>query len=218
MTPRRRERNMDAKRARILVAARDLFAEIGFAQVTTKAASERADIAAGTLFRYAATKADLLLMVYNERFRDALVAGRSAAAGIEDPSEALLALVMPVLDRSGDHPENAMHYQRELMFGHGPSLHRAAGLGLVQELEDVVAACLIAAVPTPDGRVRDQAAQASRLVFAALHLALAQPSTGRPDVRTAAQALRGHLDLVVRGFLDAARDADTPADTAHPQS
>mgnify|MGYP002682431636 CR=1 FL=1 len=94
---------MDAKRARILVAARDLFAEFGFAQVTTKAASERADIAAGTLFRYAATKADLLLMVYNERFRDALVAGRSAAAGIEDPSEALLALAEVVIAHQRRH-------------------------------------------------------------------------------------------------------------------
>lgn len=62
----RRDRNMDAKRARICGAAATLLAEHGYAGVTTQAVSDAADVAAGTLFRYAATKADLLLMVYND--------------------------------------------------------------------------------------------------------------------------------------------------------
>ena len=73
----RRDRNMDAKRARIQEAARELFWRDGYAGVTTQAVSDRADVAAGTLFRYAATKADLLLMVYNLEFAEAIAAGRS---------------------------------------------------------------------------------------------------------------------------------------------
>ncbi|MGP3708967.1 helix-turn-helix domain-containing protein [Gordonia paraffinivorans] len=40
--------------------------ERGFSAVTTQEVSARAGVAAGTLFRYAATKSELLLMVYNE--------------------------------------------------------------------------------------------------------------------------------------------------------
>ena len=59
----RRDRNMRDKRDRIFRAAAELFAERGFAAVTTQEVSDRADVAAGTLFRYAATKSELLLMI-----------------------------------------------------------------------------------------------------------------------------------------------------------
>ena len=100
----RRDRNMDAKRARIFAAAHDLLQTHGYAGMTTQQVSDRADVAAGTLFRYAATKADLLLMVYNERFREAITEGRRAAAGLSDPIEAVFALVMPVLKGSAEQP------------------------------------------------------------------------------------------------------------------
>lgn len=47
----RRDRNMRDKRDRIFRAAAELFAERGFAAVTTQEVSDRADVAAGTLFR-----------------------------------------------------------------------------------------------------------------------------------------------------------------------
>ena len=44
----RRDRNMRDKRDRIFRAAAELFAERGFAAVTTQEVSDRADVAAGT--------------------------------------------------------------------------------------------------------------------------------------------------------------------------
>lgn len=197
----RRDRNMDAKRARIFDAARALFAEHGYAKVTTQAVSDRADVAAGTLFRYAATKADLLLMVYNVEFAAAIAAGRAVAKALDDPADAVFALVLPVLSRNAEQPENAIHYQRELLFGHGPMLHRAEGLRLVSELEDAIAEILLAAAARSDESARTEAQRASRLVFAGLHLALAQPSThAHPDKSVAAE-LSAQVALVVRGFL-----------------
>lgn len=73
----RRDRNMRDKRDRIFRAASELFAERGFAAVATQEISDRADVAAGTLFRYAASKSELLLMVYNEEFRAALEDGEA---------------------------------------------------------------------------------------------------------------------------------------------
>jgi AcrR family transcriptional regulator len=57
------------KHKRIFAAATVLFDEHGFEAVTTQQISDRADVAAGTLFRYASTRGELLLMVYNAQFR-----------------------------------------------------------------------------------------------------------------------------------------------------
>ncbi len=196
-------RNMDDKRTRIFEAASTLFAEHGYSKVTTQSVSDAADVAAGTLFRYASTKADLLLMVYNVEFEAAISAGRAAAGRLEDPAEAVFALVLPVLERNAEQPENAIHYQRELLFGHGTMLHREQGLGLVADLEDAIAVILLGAAGRDDDAAGIEAGRAARLVFAGLHLALAQPSTHAHPDRPAAAELRAQVALVVRGFLDA---------------
>jgi AcrR family transcriptional regulator len=77
----RRER---AKRERIMAAARKLFAERGVSGVTTQQIADRADVVIGTLYRYAATKAELPIMVQNEKFAAAIddgLAAANAAAG-----------------------------------------------------------------------------------------------------------------------------------------
>src|ERR1035437_7110529 len=75
----RRERSMDNKRMRIFEAAAALFNERGYDAVGTLEIAERADVAAGTVFRYASSKAELLLMVYNRELRDAIDVGARAA-------------------------------------------------------------------------------------------------------------------------------------------
>lgn len=62
----RRERNKQEKLDRILAAARDLFAAKGFSETTTQEIAERADIGTGTLFLYAKSKEDLLIMVFKD--------------------------------------------------------------------------------------------------------------------------------------------------------
>lgn len=62
----RRERNKREKLDRILASARDLFATKGFGETTTQEIAARADIGTGTLFLYAKTKEDLLIMVFKD--------------------------------------------------------------------------------------------------------------------------------------------------------
>ena len=62
----RRERNKLEKRNRIVAAARQLFATQGFADTTTQQIAEKADIGTGTLFLYARSKEDLLVMVFHD--------------------------------------------------------------------------------------------------------------------------------------------------------
>ena len=64
--PGRRERAKQEKREKIVDAARHLFTTKGFDRTTTSEIAERADIGSGTLFTYAPTKDDLLVMVFHD--------------------------------------------------------------------------------------------------------------------------------------------------------
>jgi AcrR family transcriptional regulator len=101
-----------------MAAARELFAERGVSGVTTQQIADRADVAIGALYRYAATKAELLIMVQNEKFAAAIdgLAAAKAAAG-RGALEAVVALVPPVAACVREQVENGRMYLLELVFG-----------------------------------------------------------------------------------------------------
>ncbi len=167
----RRERAMADKRRRIMDAARALFAERGVGGVTTQEISDRADVASGTLFRYAATKAELLIMVQNEKFAAAIDAGLAAAAPGAvgtPPVDTLMALLDPVIHCVREQPENGRQYLHELTFGDPAEPHRAAGLAEAWRLESAVAGILGASAGTAPG---DQGTLA-RVVTAVIHVTM----------------------------------------------
>ena len=59
-----RERNKREKLARIIAAARDSFGRNGYEGTTLRQVAKAADVGAGTLFLYARTKEDLLVLVF----------------------------------------------------------------------------------------------------------------------------------------------------------
>lgn len=198
----RRQRNMQDKRDRIFTAASELFSEHGFEAVTTQQISDRADIAAGTLFRYAATKGDLLLMVYNQKLRGAIEAGQKAAAFCDDPADAVFAMTAPIVHAAGGDAENTVVYQRELLFGPPSVGYRADGLALVRELEDGIAKRLSAAITGVDTDVvRAAALRAARSTFAVVHLLAAQPATGAHDGADPILELREQVTQIAAGFV-----------------
>lgn len=200
----RRTRNMHDKQQRIFAAARSLFEEHGFEAVTVAQIADTADVAAGTLFRYASSKAELLLMVYNDQFRQAIETGMRDAADIDDPSAAVFAMVAPVITEAARQPDNATAYQRELLFGSPTERFRAEGLAHVKRLEDAIAARLThcrAADPATDSELQANADRAARSVFAALHLLVVQPSTGVKWGADGAHELLQQINQIVLGFL-----------------
>lgn len=212
----RRTRNMQEKQQRIFTAARDLFEERGFAAVSTHAVSERADVAAGTLFRYAATKGELLLMVYNEEMKDTLRAARRAAARHDSADDAIAAAILPLLDRADVTPENSLVYQRELLFGTPGEKYRDEGLALVTELETWIARRLDAAAQSrglsPDTSRADVAAAA---IFASAALAISRTSTGAHPARDPRADLTAQIRLLADGYLTGLLPAaDTPPTTS----
>jgi AcrR family transcriptional regulator len=115
----RLERAKQDKRERIMAAARELLAQHGVSGVTTQQIADRADVAIGTLYLYASTKAEQLIMVQNEKFAAAIDEGlvtASDAAG-QDALEGAIALIRPVVECVREHVENGRTYLHELIFG-----------------------------------------------------------------------------------------------------
>lgn len=136
----RRERAKQDKRRRILDAGRALFDERGVGGVTTQQIADRADVAIGTLYLYASTKAELLILVQNQKFATAVDAGLTAAdtaarAGATT-IETVLGLVEPVVACIREQPENGRTYLHELVFGDPSEPHRREGLALSARLEE----------------------------------------------------------------------------------
>lgn len=198
----RRDRNMRDKRDRIFRAAAELFAERGFAAVTTQEVSDRADVADGTLFRYAATKSELLLMIYNEEFRAAIDEGERRAAPIAEPAAAINALVVPTIERSVRTPENSMAYQRELLFGLAAEPDRAEGVELVYRLEGLISARLQAHARERDLSVDSASVRlAGETVFGIINLTIARLSDAPVELSDIERNLRVQIKQVVDGLL-----------------
>lgn len=198
----RRERNTREKQERIFRAATELFAERGYGAVTTQEISERADVAAGTLFRYAASKSELLLMVFNEEFRTALETGEAASAAAAEPAEAIMLLLAATVDRARERAEDSAAYQRELLFGDPGERYRSEGLALVARLEASIADALTTAARQRGSEPDAEATRvASASIFAAMHLAIARSTTGAHGSADVFDDLREQVAQIVAGVL-----------------
>ena len=165
----RRERNKQVKLDRITAAAAELFAEHGVDEVTTQQIAEKADIGTGTLFLYAKTKAELLLLVQNSSYADALAAGRAAAEAIPDVFEAVIAIVRPVVECNRKQIDNGRTYLREIVFGDPAEPHHRDALALTVRTEEAIAEVLRR---DPDIEPRD-AAKLAHIVSAVMFLSMA---------------------------------------------
>ena len=168
----RRERTKRDKRERILAAARDLFAEHGVGGVTTQQIADRADVAIGTLFLYASTKAELLIMVQNDKFAAAIDDGLAAiAADAPDAADALdsvMAVIRPVVVCAREQIDNGRTYLHELVFGDPAEPNRREGLARAARLEDGIAQVL-----TRCGAIEHaDAATLARVVSAIIHISV----------------------------------------------
>ncbi|MFN8168358.1 MAG: helix-turn-helix domain-containing protein [Candidatus Nanopelagicales bacterium] len=165
----RRERNKQAKQDRIIAAAGELFAEHGVDDVTTQQVADAADVAVGTLFLYARTKNELLLLVQNAHYVEALDEGRVAAASVADPVDAVMALLVPIIRCNRVHRGNGRVYLRELTFGDPSQPHHAAAAAIVASTGEAVAETLVRTT----GVDPDDATVMAGLAIGALLLALA---------------------------------------------
>lgn len=164
----RRERNKQEKLERITAAARELFTARGVDEVTTQQIADKADVGTGTLFLYARTKGELLLLVQNSSYADALGRGRGDAAEVDDALGAVMAIVRPVVECNRKQIDNGRTYLREIVFGDPAEPHHRDALALTIQTEEAIADVL-----RRDERIgADDAATRAHIVSAVMFLAM----------------------------------------------
>ena len=189
----RRERNKQDKLDRITAAARELFSEHGVDDVTTQQIADKADIGTGTLFLYAKTKAELLLLVQNSSYADALVEGKAAAEAIPDVFEAVMAVVRPVVECNRKQIDNGRTYLREIVFGDPEEPHHRDALALTVQTEEAIADVL-----RRDPRIEPRdAATLAHMVSAIMFLSMAATINISRSVDEVLAEISEHVGVLV---------------------
>lgn len=109
-----RERGKLRRRKRIKEAARAVFVERGFEAATTREIAERAEVSLGTLFAYAPTKSELLLMIVNDDHAEAGWDHLPAHTAETPLMELMLAFGRREFNYWGQYPEIARQARREI--------------------------------------------------------------------------------------------------------
>ncbi|MGN9762919.1 TetR/AcrR family transcriptional regulator [Streptomyces sp. SD31] len=189
----RRERKKQEKLDRIVAAASELFAEHGVDEVTTQQIADKADIGTGTLFLYAKTKGELLLLVQNAKYAEALEQGRADAKTVPGVLDAVLAIVRPIVECNRIQIDNGRTYLREMVFGDPEEPRHGAALAIVAQTEEAVAAVL-----RRDERVTEgDAATLAHIVSAVMFLSMAASVNIALSVEEIVQDIRRQVDVLL---------------------
>ena len=190
----RRERNKQEKLERITAAAKELFSVHGVDEVTTQQIADKADIGTGTLFLYAKTKGELLLLVQNSSYVDALEQGRAAAGTTPDVLDAVMAIVRPVVECNRAQIENGRTYLREMLFGDPEEPHHRDALALTVETEEAIVAILQRDENVTEAEAAAQAHIISAIMFVSMAATVNIGSSVEDllrDIRNQAEVLLG---------------------------
>ena len=191
--PGRRERNKQAKLERITAAASELFAAHGVDDVTTQQIADAADIGTGTLFLYAKTKGELLLLVQNVNYAAALDRGRTAAARADDALGGLLALLTPVVECNRVQVDNGRTYLREMVFGDPTEPRHAEALAIVGQTEQATADLLTRHTALDES----EASTLAGVISAILFLTMASSAHVSSSVAEIVEAIRIQVAAVL---------------------
>jgi AcrR family transcriptional regulator len=189
----RRERNKQEKLERIVAAASALFAERGVDDVTTQQIADAADIGTGTLFLYAKTKGELLLLVQNTHYSRALEEGKVAAGEASGAVAGIMALIAPIVACNRAQVDNGRTYLREMVFGDAGEPHHAEALRFVDETEQALAAL----IATRAKRSEADAATLARVVSSTLFLTMASAATPDITVPDILGAVRTQIEAIL---------------------
>lgn len=189
----RRERNKQEKLDRITAAATELFAEHGVDDVTTQQIADKADIGTGTLFLYAKTKGELLLLVQNANYAEALQRGRADAEGIRDALDAVMAVVRPIVECNRTQIDNGRFYLREMVFGDPTEPHHSEALTIVGHTEEALAAIL----GREEAAGAGEAATKARIVSAIMFVSMAASVNAGVDLEALVADIRSQIRLLL---------------------
>lgn len=190
----RRERNKQEKLDRITAAATELFAEYGVDDVTTQQIADKADIGTGTLFLYARNKGELLLLVQNTHYAEALERGRAEADTIPDVLDAVMTIVREIVKCNRVQVDNGRFYLREMVFGDPTEPHHGQALSIVARTEEAIAAVL----GRPGRMSAGNAATTARIVSSVMFVSMAASVNASSTTSAILQDIEVQVSLLAR--------------------
>lgn len=180
VTISRREQNKQEKRGRITAAARALFTHKGFEATTTQEIAAAAGVASGTVFTYAKTKDDLLILVFHDEMMEVVERAHRAARGKSGLLEQVLAFFDVLV----------VYHERDTALAH--ALMRQLGFVANSEQRELVSELM-----------RDLLGRLAKLVEAAK---ANQEIAARTPLMSAARGLFAiyyfHLGSLLSGYMD----------------
>lgn len=195
----RREQNKLEKRGRIIAAARALFTHKGFEATTSQEIADAAGVGSGTVFTYARTKDDLLILVFHDEMMEVVERAYAAARRSDG-----------LLDQAITFFETFVAYhERDLPLAH--ALMRQLGYvgsaeqrSLVSELMTSLLGRLALLVQAAKNDAKVDATTAlmpsARSLFAIYYFHLGGLLSGYLDRSQFDRALRTDLGLLLRGL------------------
>lgn len=106
-TPRRRRLSKEVREAELLEAAAQMFREKGYHETATSEIAERAGVVEGTIYRYFATKRELLVKVVERAYEDSIADFEVQLQGIKGTWNRLRYLIWRHLKTISDDPQLA---------------------------------------------------------------------------------------------------------------
>jgi len=189
----RRERNKQEKLERITRAASDLFARHGVDEVTTQQIAEAADVGAGTVFLYAKTKGELLLLAQNANYARSLDQGATDAGQAPGVIDAVVALLTPIVECNRAQVENGRTYLREMVFGDPAEPYHAEALSIVERTEQAIVGIVASRTELSEA----EAARLAHVVSAVQFVAMASAADESVSAATIVADIRAQLELVL---------------------
>ncbi|MEU7292698.1 TetR/AcrR family transcriptional regulator [Streptomyces exfoliatus] len=145
-----------------------------------------------THFLYARARGELLLLVQNSLYTEALVRGRAEAESTPDALDAVMAIVRPVVACNRAQVGNGRAYPREMAFGDPAEARHREALAITGRTEEAVAA-----VPRRHGRASEEdAATRAHVVSAVVFLAMAASQNVTASVDEIVRDIRGRIAVL----------------------
>ena len=186
-----RTRKKEQTKQAIIEAATRLFAEKGYEATRTREIAEAAGIATGTLFNYAKTKSDVVLLIWKSRVLVVVEQGLEAARKETDPIEGVLAIFGPAFAFYAEDLELGKVFLQNAIYA------QADDPEMLTVNEGFVAHLSVYLAPY----VGNEAFQAAGNVFAAYYLVLTMMLAGRlPDVDASVAFFREMVKTQSRGW------------------
>lgn len=137
-----RERSKRERQDKITMAARTMFAELGYDATTLRQVAQKAGLGLGTLFNYISDKRDLIYLIFNQEVSVATNVSLASPRPWQSFTEKILSMIEPNYRLFGSEPVLSRILLSEVL-QHTPGFHLAEHIAIrdrfIRGMEEVVA-------------------------------------------------------------------------------